>query len=76
MRGILGFIIMIQGVMGFIGQVFFGHAWGLLPHWFDLPSAAYVGLVAAGAALAVWGDADKKRKAKQIPPEPADKRCS
>ncbi|MER0480846.1 hypothetical protein ABR737_21285 [Streptomyces sp. Edi2] len=66
MRGILGFIIMIQGVMGFIGQVFFDHAWGLLPHWFDLPSAAYVGLFAAGAALAVWGDADRKRKAKQL----------
>ncbi|WP_327703562.1 hypothetical protein [Streptomyces decoyicus] len=65
MRGFLGFIIMIQGVMGFVGQVFFDGAWGLLPHWFDLPSAAYVGLFAAGAALAVWGDAARKRKEKQ-----------
>ncbi|MFE1766649.1 hypothetical protein ACFW81_20860 [Streptomyces angustmyceticus] len=65
MRGFLGFIVMIQGVMGFIGQVFFDHAWGLLPHWFDLPSVAYAGLFAAGAALAVWGDLDKKRKARQ-----------
>lgn len=65
MRGFLGFIVMIQGAMGFIGQTFFDGAWGLLPHWFDLPSVAYVGLIAAGAALAVWGDVDKKRKQKQ-----------
>lgn len=56
---------MIQGVMGFIGQVFFDRGWGLLPHWFDLPSVAYAGLFVAGAALAVWGDVDRKRKAKQ-----------
>ncbi|MFI2260378.1 hypothetical protein [Streptomyces tubercidicus] len=62
MRGLLGFIIMIQGAMGFIGQVFFDGAWGLLPHWFHLPSPAYVGLFAAGAALAVWGDTARKRK--------------
>ncbi|MFE6738765.1 hypothetical protein [Streptomyces tubercidicus] len=62
MRGLLGFIIMIQGAMGFIGQVFFDGAWGLLPRWFQLPSPAYVGLFAAGAALAVWGDAARKRK--------------
>ncbi|GGW08200.1 hypothetical protein GCM10010500_78590 [Streptomyces nigrescens] len=48
--------------MGFIGQVFFDGAWGLLPHWFTLPSPAYVGLFAAGAALAVWGDTARKRK--------------
>ncbi len=57
---------MIQGVMGFVGQVFFDRAWGLLPHWFDLPSAAYVGLFAVGAALAAWGDADRRRKAKRL----------
>ncbi|MFH8566851.1 hypothetical protein [Streptomyces sp. NPDC017993] len=62
MRGIIGFIAMLQGALGFIGQVFFDGAWGLLPHWFALPSVAYVGVFAAGAALAVWGDTDKKRK--------------
>ncbi|MFE0380498.1 hypothetical protein ACFW1M_34170 [Streptomyces inhibens] len=66
MRGFIGFIVMIQGAMGFIGQTFSDGAWGLLPHWFDLPSVAYLGMVAAGAALAVWGDVDKKRKQKQV----------
>ncbi|QIY56213.1 hypothetical protein HEP86_18885 [Streptomyces sp. RPA4-5] len=65
MRGLIGFIVMIQGAMGFIGQVFFDGAWGLLPRWFSLPSPAYVGLFAAGAALAVWGDTAKKRKQQQ-----------
>ncbi len=65
MRGFIGFIVMIQGAMGFIGQTFFDGAWGLLPHWFELPSIAYVGLFAAGAALAVWGDLDKKRRQKR-----------
>ncbi|MET7799780.1 hypothetical protein [Streptomyces decoyicus] len=65
MRGFIGFIVMIQGAMGFVGQTFFDHAWGLLPHWFELPSAAYAGLFAAGAALAVWGDTAKKRKQRQ-----------
>ncbi|MFJ6751266.1 MULTISPECIES: hypothetical protein [unclassified Streptomyces] len=62
MRGIIGFIAMLQGALGFIGQVFFDSGWGLLHHWFDLPSPAYLGVFAAGAALAVWGDVDKKRK--------------
>ncbi|MFI6766345.1 hypothetical protein [Streptomyces sp. NPDC050355] len=65
MRGFIGFIVMIQGAAGFIGQTFFDHAWGLLPHWFELPSIAYVGLFAVGAALAVWGDMDKKRRQKR-----------
>ncbi|MEU9119595.1 hypothetical protein AB0C96_07005 [Streptomyces sp. NPDC048506] len=60
--GFIGFIVMLQGAMGFIGQTFFDGAWGLLAHWFELPSLAYVGIFAAGAALAVWGDVDKKRK--------------
>ncbi|GAB7032630.1 hypothetical protein JCM4914_40910 [Streptomyces platensis subsp. malvinus] len=51
--------------MGFIGKTFFDGAWGLLAHWFDLPSVAYLGLFLAGAALAVWGDMDKKRKAER-----------
>ncbi|MFD8546715.1 hypothetical protein [Streptomyces sp. NPDC059649] len=65
MRGIIGFIAMLQGAMGFIGKTFFDGAWGLLAHWFDLPSVAYLGLILAGAALAVWGEMDKKRKAQR-----------
>ncbi|MCF3147575.1 hypothetical protein [Streptomyces platensis] len=62
MRGLIGFIVMIQGAMGFIGKVFFDKAWGLLPHWFNLPSPAYVGLFAAGAALIAWGERARKLK--------------
>lgn len=68
MRGFIGFIVMLQGAVGFIGQMFFDGAWGLLPHWFDLPSVAYLGVFAAGAALAVWGDMDKKREQKRVGP--------
>lgn len=62
MRGFFGFIVMLQGALGFIGQVFFDGAWGLLPHWFALPSVAYVGVFAAGVALIAWEEMDKKRK--------------
>ncbi|MFI1304440.1 hypothetical protein [Streptomyces sioyaensis] len=65
MRGFLGFIFMIQGAMGFIGQTFSDGAWGVLPHFVDLPAVAYLGVFAAGAALAVWGEADSKRKQNQ-----------
>lgn len=69
--GVIGFIVMLQGAMGFIGQVFFDGGWGLLPHWFDLPSVAYLGVFAVGAALGVWADADKKRKRREIGREAA-----
>ncbi|MEU9111896.1 hypothetical protein AB0D04_08910 [Streptomyces sp. NPDC048483] len=65
MRGFIGFIAMLQGAVGFIGKVFFDKSWGILSHWFDPPVVAYAGLFAAGAALAVWGDLDKKRKQKE-----------
>ncbi|MFI0907883.1 hypothetical protein ACH4TE_30880 [Streptomyces sioyaensis] len=38
---------------------------GVLPHFFDLPTACYLLLFAAGVALLAWGEADKKRKQKQ-----------
>lgn len=56
---------MIQGAMGFIGQTFSDHAWGLLPHFFELPTACYLLLFAAGVALIAWGEVDKKRKQEQ-----------
>ncbi|MFJ9414924.1 hypothetical protein ACIRPT_12245 [Streptomyces sp. NPDC101227] len=65
MRGFIGFIAMIQGAVGFAGQVFFGKNWGILSHWFDPPALAHAGVFAVGAALAVWGDLDKKRKQKR-----------
>ncbi|MFI1161678.1 hypothetical protein [Streptomyces sioyaensis] len=62
MRGFLGFIVMMQGAMGFIGQTFSDGAWGVLPHFFELPTACYLLLFAAGVALLAWGEVDRKRK--------------
>ena len=61
--GYFGFFVMLQGALGFIGQVFFGGAWGVLHHLVDLPSVAYLGVFAVGAVLGVWGEGDKKREA-------------
>ncbi|TXC94273.1 hypothetical protein [Streptomyces sp. ISID311] len=65
MRGFLGFIIMIQGAMGFIGQTFSDRAWGLLPHFFELPTVCYLLLFAAGVALIAWAEVDRKREQQQ-----------
>lgn len=56
---------MMQGVMGFIGQTFSDGAWGVLPHFFDLPTACYLLLFAAGVALLAWGEVDRKREQKR-----------
>ncbi|MFI9049583.1 hypothetical protein [Streptomyces sp. NPDC053427] len=66
MRGIIGFIAMLQGAVGFVGQVFFDKNWGIMARFFDPPVAAHLGVFAAGAALAVWGELDKKRKQKRL----------
>ncbi|MEU4200394.1 hypothetical protein [Streptomyces sp. NPDC045470] len=61
--GVLGIIVAIQGVMGALGRIFTDSTgWGILPHWYDLPTLAYAGMAAAGLALAVWGEAAKKRR--------------
>lgn len=56
---------MMQGAMGFIGQTFSDGAWGVLPHFFDLPTACYLLLFAAGVALLAWGEVDRKREQKR-----------
>ncbi|KOT55722.1 MULTISPECIES: hypothetical protein [Streptomyces] len=63
MRGIIGIIIVIQGAMGALGRTFTdGRGWGILPHWFDLPTPFYVAMAVAGLGLLWWEDADKKRR--------------
>ncbi|MEU2788400.1 hypothetical protein [Streptomyces sp. NPDC007100] len=63
MRGIIGIIVLIQGAMGALGRTFTdGTGWGILPHWFDLPTLAYAGMAAVGLALIAWEEADKKRR--------------
>ncbi|WP_411128512.1 hypothetical protein [Streptomyces sp. x-19] len=62
MRAIIGFIVMVQGALGLFGLLFFDGPWGVLRHVVDLPWPAYAGVFAAGAALMVWGEPDRKRK--------------
>ncbi|NRQ38684.1 hypothetical protein HII36_43700 [Nonomuraea sp. NN258] len=61
MRGFVGFIALLQGLGGFVGRVAFDSEWGLLHRVADLPTPAYLAVAAAGAALLIWSDSDKKR---------------
>ncbi|MEN2420183.1 hypothetical protein AABB02_19035 [Streptomyces rimosus] len=59
--GAIGVIVLIQGAMGALGRTFTdGTGWGILPHWYDLPTLVYVGMAVVGLALLVWGEAGKK----------------
>ncbi|MFK8847529.1 hypothetical protein [Streptomyces sp. Ac-502] len=61
--GVIGVIVMIQGALGALGRTFTDTTgWGILPHWYDLPTLAYVGMAVAGLVLFVWGEAGKKGK--------------
>ncbi|GCD36670.1 hypothetical protein OEIGOIKO_04446 [Streptomyces chrestomyceticus JCM 4735] len=61
--GVIGIVVLVQGAMGALGRIFTdGTGWGILPHWFDLPALAYAGMAAAGLALTVWAEAEKKRR--------------
>jgi hypothetical protein len=62
MRGFLGVLIVIQGLGGFVARVFFDTDWGLLHRWFDPPTPVYLLIAAAGVALLIWSDNDKKKK--------------
>ncbi|MEU6999943.1 hypothetical protein [Nonomuraea sp. NPDC046570] len=56
---IVGVIVIIQGLMGFAGKVFFDKEWGLLHRWFDLSPIAYLGIAVVGLVLVVVGEARK-----------------
>jgi hypothetical protein len=60
MRTFIGIIAIIQGLGGFVGRVWFDNEWGFVGRLVDLPVVAYLGIAAAGAALLVWADNDKK----------------
>ncbi|MFI9593086.1 hypothetical protein [Nonomuraea sp. NPDC052265] len=62
MRGFFGIIAVIQGLGGFVGRVWFDTEWGFVGRLVELPLAAYPGLAAAGLALLVWADHDRKNR--------------
>ncbi|WP_113702610.1 hypothetical protein [Nonomuraea lactucae] len=58
MREILGGFVVIQGLGGFVAQVWFEREWGLLPRWVDWPAPAYLGIAALGALVVLWRASD------------------
>lgn len=51
----IGYVIGAQGLVSFASQTFFGTEWGWLHKVVDLPSTAYLGILAIGLALIAGG---------------------
>ncbi|MGX1505246.1 UNVERIFIED_CONTAM: hypothetical protein RKD43_003871 [Streptomyces graminofaciens] len=58
---IIGWVTGVQGVLGRPGPTFGDKPWGLLHQRWDLPSAGYIAVAAAGVALALTAETAKKR---------------
>ncbi|MEW2524248.1 hypothetical protein [Streptomyces sp. NPDC047071] len=58
---LVGWVVGIQGALGFLGRVFGGDSWGLIQKWWDVPTAGYAALFVVGAVLAVYGEFGKAR---------------
>ncbi|MCX4962754.1 hypothetical protein [Streptomyces virginiae] len=56
----IGYVVGAQGLVSFASQTFFGTEWGWLHKVVDLPSTAYLGIVALGLALVVAGVKTRK----------------
>ncbi|MEY2232344.1 hypothetical protein [Streptomyces sp. BF23-19] len=56
----IGYVVGAQGLVSFASQTFFGTEWGWLHKIVDLPSTAYLGIVALGLALVVTGVKTRK----------------
>ncbi|MFF0740450.1 hypothetical protein ACFYVL_08600 [Streptomyces sp. NPDC004111] len=59
---IIGWVVGIQGVLGFVGRTWFDNDWGLLQMWFTPPTAVYIAMAVIGAVLAFVGESGKKPK--------------
>ncbi|MFD4867287.1 hypothetical protein [Streptomyces sp. NPDC058412] len=51
----IGYVVGAQGLVSFASQTFFGTEWGWFHKIVDLPSTAYLGVVAVGLVLIVGG---------------------
>ncbi|MCX5205033.1 hypothetical protein OG897_26695 [Streptomyces sp. NBC_00237] len=61
---IIGWVVGIQGVLGFAGRTWSDGDWGLLHLWFTPPTALYIAMAILGLSLGIAGDlARKKAKA-------------
>ncbi|MEV4947574.1 hypothetical protein [Streptomyces sp. NPDC053755] len=60
---VIGWIALVQGALGAGGRMFGDKPWGLLHRWWDIPTAGYLVIAAAGIAVALWGESAKRAKA-------------
>lgn len=58
---IVGWVVGIQGGLGFFGRVFGDNPWGLVHKWWDVPTPGYLAMLVVGAALAFWAETNKNR---------------
>ncbi|MFF2571497.1 hypothetical protein ACIRQF_35735 [Streptomyces sp. NPDC101191] len=58
---VIGWIALVQGGLGAGGRLFGDGPWGLLQKWWDVPTAGYIALFAAGVVLAAWAETAKQR---------------
>ncbi|WP_406054366.1 hypothetical protein OG462_03655 [Streptomyces sp. NBC_01077] len=61
----IGYVVGAQGLVSFASQTFFGAEWGWMHKVVDLPSTAYLGIVAVGLALIVGGVRTRKTPQRQ-----------
>ncbi|MGW6575534.1 hypothetical protein ACWGAN_25700 [Streptomyces sp. NPDC054945] len=61
----IGYVVGAQGLVSFASQTFFGTEWGWLHKIVDLPSAAYLGILAVGLALVLAGVRTRKAPARR-----------
>ncbi|MFF1713127.1 hypothetical protein [Streptomyces sp. NPDC058268] len=61
----IGYVVGAQGLVSFASQAFFGTEWGWMHKVVDLPSTAYLGIVAVGLALIVGGVKTRKMPQRQ-----------
>ncbi|KOU38155.1 hypothetical protein [Streptomyces sp. WM6378] len=58
--GSLGWVVGIQGALGFAGGLFGNGPWGFLHKIADIPPGGYLALLALGAVPAVWAEMGKR----------------
>ncbi|GEB62439.1 hypothetical protein [Streptomyces gardneri] len=56
----IGYVVGAQGLVSFASQTFFGTEWGWMHKVVDLPSTAYLGVVAVGLTLVACGVKTRK----------------
>ncbi|MFD9379360.1 hypothetical protein ACFWBH_28180 [Streptomyces sp. NPDC059999] len=61
----IGYVVGAQGLVSFASQTFFGTEWGWMHKVVDLPSTAYLGIVAVGLAFIVVGVKTRKTPQRQ-----------